>query len=292
MITRPLLAEIVEDATELKFPVLATPKLDGIRVLKVGGKAVTRKFKPIPNTHIRNLLEQYLPDGVDGEIMTDGTFNDIQSKVMSFDGKPEFTLYLFDYVKEDLNRPYKDRVSDFEFLFDDITLPFKVVKLMPKTINNVTELLEYEDLCLTAGYEGVMLRNPDSKYKCGRSTLKEQILLKLKRFLDAEAVVVGFEEKMHNDNTQEKDELGLSKRSFKKDGLVFANTLGSLIVEDATTKIRFGIGTGFDDSLKLEIWNNKEKYLNRLVKYKYQSVGQKTAPRFPVFLGFRNELDT
>ena len=129
------------------------------------------------------------------------------------------------------------------------------------------ELLEYEDLCLTAGYEGVMLRNPTGKYKCGRSTLKEQILLKLKRFLDAEAIVVGFEEKMHNDNVQEKNELGLSKRSFKKDGLVFANTLGSLIVEDPITKTRFGIGTGFDDCLKLEIWNNKEKYLNESSPY-------------------------
>ena len=292
MITRPLLAETLEDLTQLKFPVLATPKLDGIRVLKVDGKAVTRKFKPIPNVYIRNLLEQYLPDGVDGEIITEGAFNEIQSKVMSFDGEPDFTLYLFDYVKEDLNRPYKERVKDFEFLFDGTPTPFKIVTLIPKLINSAQELLEYEDLCLTAGYEGVMLRNPTGKYKCGRSTLKEQILLKLKRFLDAEAIVVGFEEKMHNNNVQEKNELGLSKRSFKKDGLVFANTLGSLIVEDPITKTRFGIGTGFDDCLKLEIWNNKEKYLNRLVKYKYQSVGQKTAPRFPVFLGFRNELDT
>ena len=116
--------------------------------------------------------------------------------------------------------------------------------------------------------------------------------MKLKRFLDAEARVVGFEEKMHNDNKQEKDEFGLSKRSSKKDGLQSANTLGSLIVEDVKTGVKFGIGSGFDDTLKKEIWTQQNKYINKLVKYKYQSVGAKDAPRFPVFLGFRSELDT
>jgi len=291
MITRPLLAATLEDVNTLRFPVLATPKLDGIRVLKVDGKAVTRKFKPVPNTYIREMLEKYLPDGVDGEVMTPGTFNDIQSKVMSFDGEPQFSFYMFDYVKDDLGKPYSERVSDMHNAIK--TKPtFEVIALKPVKIHSVEELLAFEKECLRQGYEGVMIRQPDSKYKCGRSTPKEQILMKLKRFLDAEAIVVGFEEKMHNDNIQEKDEFGLSKRSHKKDGLVPANTLGALIVEDQKTKVRFGIGSGFDDALKKEIWDNRDSYINKLVKYKYQSVGAKDAPRFPVFLGFRSKLDT
>jgi DNA ligase-1 len=291
MITRPLLAATLEDINTLRFPVLATPKLDGIRVLKVDGKAVTRKFKPVPNTHIREMLEKYLPDGVDGEVMTPGTFNDIQSKVMSFDGQPEFTFYVFDFVYDDLNTPYWSRVANM-IRYVYTTAPFKIVILEPVEINSIEELLAFEEQCLSQGYEGVMIRQPDGKYKCGRSTPKEQILMKLKRFLDAEAIVVGFEEKMHNDNIQEKDEFGLSKRSHKKDGLVPANTLGALIVEDQKTKVRFGIGSGFDDALKKEIWDNRDSYINKLVKYKYQSVGVKDAPRFPVFLGFRSKLDT
>jgi DNA ligase-1 len=291
MITRPLLAATLEDINTLRFPVLATPKLDGIRVLKVDGKAVTRKFKPVPNTHIREMLEKYLPDGVDGEVMTPGTFNDIQSKVMSFDGEPQFSFYMFDYVKDDLSKPYSERVSDMHNAIKKKP-PFEVIALKPVKIHSVEELLAFEKECLRQGYEGVMIRQPDGKYKCGRSTPKEQILMKLKRFLDAEAIVVGFEEKMHNDNIQEKDEFGLSKRSHKKDGLVPANTLGALIVEDQKTKVRFGIGSGFDDALKKEIWDNRDSYINKLVKYKYQSVGVKDAPRFPVFLGFRSKLDT
>jgi DNA ligase-1 len=295
MITRPLLAATLDDISTLKYPVLATPKLDGIRVLKVGGKAVTRKFKPIPNTYIRELLEKHLPDGVDGEIMTPGTFNDIQSKVMSFDGEPEFTFYAFDYVKDSLIKPYKDRMLDMvnalESVVKDSTLSFSINLLTPVLVRTVDELLELESQCLEHGFEGVMIRQPDGKYKCGRSTPKEQILMKLKRFMDAEARVIDFEEKMQNDNVQERDEFGLAKRSSKKEGLIPANTLGSLIVEDLNSGVRFGIGSGFDDELKREIWINRTKYKNKIVKYKYQSVGAKDAPRFPVFLGFRSELD-
>ena len=295
MITRPLLASTLDDISTLKYPVLVTPKLDGIRVLKVKGKAVTRRFKPIPNKHIRTLLEKYLPDGVDGEIMTPGTFNDIQSKVMSHDGEPKFSFYVFDYVKNSLTKPYKDRmldmVNDLESVVKDSTLPFSINLLTPVLVRTVDELLELESQCLEHGFEGVMIRQPEGKYKCGRSTPKEQILMKLKRFYDAEAIVIDFEEKMQNENTQERDEFGLSKRSSKKDGLVAANTLGSLIVEDIKTGVKFGIGSGFDDALKQEIWLHKRKYKNKIVKYKYQSVGVKDAPRFPVFLGFRSKLD-
>lgn len=292
MITRPLLAATLEDISTLRFPILATPKLDGIRVLKVNSKAVTRKFKSIPNKYIREMLEQHVPDGIDGEILTWGTFNEIQSKVMSFEGESEFTLYIFDYVKDDLTKSYQNRIQDLlEFQSKFSEFPFKVVILEPILINCIEELLAYEENCLSLGYEGVMIRTPDGKYKCGRSTEKEQILMKLKRFLDAEATVIGFEEKMHNENVQEKDEFGLSKRTTKKDGLVPADTLGSLIVKDLQTGIQFGLGSGFDDELKKQIWNNKDQYVNKIVKYKYQSVGLKTAPRFPVFLGFRHILD-
>lgn len=291
MITRPLLAATLEDLSTLKYPVLATPKLDGIRVLKVDGKALTRSFKPIPNTHIRALLEKHLPDGVDGELMTAGTFNDIQSRVMSFDGEPEFMFYAFDYVSAKLDDPYRDRIQNLFDVIEKKITPFRIVVLYPEIIENEKELLRYEEECLKKGFEGVMIRNPLGKYKCGRSTTKEQILLKLKRFYDAEAKVIDFEEKMQNENIQERDEFGLSKRSSKKEGLVPANTLGALIVEDLTTGVKFGLGSGFDDELKREIWLNKSKYKNQIVKYKYQSVGVKNAPRFPVFLGFRSKLD-
>ena len=75
-ITKPMLASKCENPHLLPFPVLATPKLDGIRCLKLGGKALTRSFKPISNRFAREWIEANLPDGVDGELMLrDGTFS-------------------------------------------------------------------------------------------------------------------------------------------------------------------------------------------------------------------------
>ena len=40
-----------------------------------------------------------------------------------------------------------------------------------------------------------------------------------------------------------------------------------------------------------EIWNNREDYLGKLVKYKFMTTGIKDLPRHPVFVGFRSEDD-
>ena len=59
-ITKPMLASKCENPHLLPFPVLATPKLDGIRCLKIGGKALTRSFKPISNRFAREWIEATL----------------------------------------------------------------------------------------------------------------------------------------------------------------------------------------------------------------------------------------
>lgn len=326
MITRPLLADGVEDFNDIRFPVLATPKLDGIRVLKVGGQVLTRKFKPLPNNYTRKILQEILPDGIDGEILllsnktvtnkfTAGLgieedeelqfkegqsptsiigFNQIQSEIMSENGEPNFVYYAFDYVKESLDTPYELRMKDllaWHLLEQNVHFKDRILPLLPVKINNLEELMSYEQECVAKKYEGIMIRSPEGRYKCGRSTAREGILLKIKRFYDAEAVVIGFEEKMHNTNVQEINELGLSKRSHKKEGLVPANTLGTLLVKSPDGVMEFGIGSGFDDKTKKEIWDNRDKYLGKMVTYKFQEIGSKGNPRFPVFKGFRSELD-
>lgn len=304
LITRPLLAGSVDNATDIKFPILASIKLDGLRIMKVNGKIVTRKFKDLPNEYVRGILEQILPDGIDGELMAfrmveEGTrripcnFNEIQSRFMSEDGQPEFIFSAFDYVKGELDVPYQTRIEDLKAWYETSKHP-NVELVLPALMNTLDEFYNYEADALDAGFEGVMIRSLTGKYKCGRGTLKEGILLKFKRFKDAEAEVLGYEEKLHNTNVKQQDEFGLSKRSSKKEGMVAANTLGTLKVRDITSGIEFGIGSGFDDEMKLHIWTNRDKYMGKLVKYKYQEVGMKEGdgkPRFPVFLGFRSELD-
>ena len=138
-----------------------------------------------------------------------------------------------------------------------------------------------------------MVRRPGGSYKCGRATFKSQDLIKIKRFVDSEAVIIGFEEKLRNENEAETDELGHTKRSSAKAGLVPAGTLGTLLVRDIKDGREFGIGTykGLKKEDLQEIWDNRDKYLGKIVKYQYQFVGTKDLPRIPSFQGFRDERD-
>ena len=286
-ITKPMLACTLEGMDSIVFPVLATPKLDGIRCLIQNGEAVSRNFKPIQNVHIRQQMSG-LPEGLDGELILEGKqFNEVSSAVMSSDGEPDFRYYVFDYVSGELGKPYNERMAEL----DKLPLPSFCVKLLPQVINDLPTLLAYENKCVGEGYEGVMIRTPGSPYKCGRSTSREGYLQKIKRFTDDEAVIIDFEEREHNANEATKDLLGHTKRSSHQENMVKTGTLGALRVKDVKTQIEFKIGTGYDDALRQEIWDNKDKYSKLLVKYKSQASGAKEAPRFPVFIGFRDKND-
>ncbi len=289
-IKKPMLAGKCDVPEALSFPVLATPKLDGIRCLKIAGQALTRSFKPISNTFAREWIEANLPDGLDGELMLrGGTFNATTSAIGRESGEPDFVFHVFDYVSEGIDVPYACRVRELE------RLPQweHVEKVLPVEINNADELAAYEDKCVAAGYEGVMVRDPAGPYKCGRSTEREGWLLKIKRFADAEAEVLEPYEGMSNQNEAERDAFGRTKRSLSKAGMVGRGELGGFIVRALDTGVEFRLGYnhvlgGID---RVSLWLKKEALIGRLVKFSHQPSGAKEAPRFPKFLGFREAWD-
>ena len=289
-IRKPMLSGKVEDVNDLTYPVYATVKLDGIRALMVDGKLVSRTFKSIKNNHIRTTLEAILPDAIDGELLVGTTFQDCSSGVMRESGIPDFTYYAFDYVTDSLTKPYLERMKELETWFED-NQPARVTLVLPKKINNVEELNEFEAQSLADGFEGVMVRSADGKYKEGRGTTREGLLLKLKRFSDAEAEVIGYAEKMHNMNVATKDAFGRSERSSHQENKVGVDTLGKFVCRDLETGIEFGVGTGMDDAQRAEFWANKDDLIGKIIKYKFFSIGVKEAPRHPVFLGFRDKDD-
>ena len=136
-----------------------------------------------------------------------------------------------------------------------------------------------------------MLRHPDGPYKHGRSTAKEGWLLKVKRFEDSEARIIGFSELMHNANEAKRNELGHLERSSHKANKVGKQMLGALTVQDLKTKVEFDIGTGFTEDQRRLLWATGDNLLGKVVKYKSQPTGVKEKPRFPVFLGFRDKVD-
>lgn len=290
---RPMLAVACEDLTKVKYPVSLSEKLDGIRASIHNGVVMSRSMKPIPSQAVQDKFGKPEYEGYDGEIIygnknAPDVFNKSTRACMSHQLPDEMSVndlhfYVFDSIGEG---PYIARQDSVK---EDI--PNNVYKLWNTYVNSEDEVLQYEKEFLEAGAEGVMLRSPQGPYKQGRSTLKEGYLLKVKQFEDAEAVVIGFEEKMHNANEATVGELGQTKRASFMENLVPTGTLGSLFVRDLTTGVEFNIGTGYNDQQRQEIWDNREEWLGKVVKYKSFKVGVKEKPRFPVFLGERMKED-
>ncbi len=302
LITRPMLAVAIEDLSKLNYSnsLYATPKLDGIRCLIINYTAVSRTFKPIPNKKINKLLSELSLNNFDGEIIIEDSngiplpFNEISSVVMSFDKDiPEnckLKYYIFDYVKDSPAKPYLDRLEDLKASIAN----HEVLKpLYPTKVSNVDELEQLYTKTLTEGFEGLILRTGTSPYKFGRSTFKEHYLMKLKPFEDAEAIIVDLIEAMENGNAKELDNFGNSKRSSHQENLIAKNTLGAFKVTDVAHGYTFNIGTGIGltKELKQEIWDNKDTYIGKLIKYRSQKIGEKDLPRIPSFIGFRSSED-
>jgi DNA ligase-1 len=310
-ITRPMKAAVVHDIDQLEYPLWGQPKLDGIRCLKIEGQLLSASFKPIPNEYINEVLTSMVPNGFDGELVLAGNrpFNEVSSAVMSKKGEPDFEYHVFDYVINNTRLEFWRRREDLKYWFKNPcfgggVVPTKgelrlvrdyVKQVKSKSLLNAVDLRTYEQQMLAEGHEGIMLRCPVGPYKSGVSTLKQQYLLKLKRFQDAEAVVVGFEEQCTNTNAMVRDELGRAKRSTAKAGRFGTGLLGALVVEDRSSlwrNERFRVGGGFTDAQRREIWEDRDSFMGRLVKYKYQDHGTKDAPRHPTFIGWRHIWDT
>lgn len=294
--TRPMLAATAhqEDLDKLEYPLWVSPKLDGIRVMNHPEHGVvTRKFKAVPNAYVREAITYLCPFGIDGEVMLDrfDDFNSVQSAVMTRTGTPDFTYHVFDYVF-DIESSFDVRKRALLSWFKDSGLNTMEnswrIKLVPQNeVHNAEEVLSYMAKYMAEKYEGIMLRSGASPYKCGRSTLKQQGLLKYKEFADAEGKIIGFEELMHNYNVQTQDAFGLAERSSHQEHFIPGETLGALVVLTQWGPLR--IGTGFNQAQRELIWKNRAAYEGSIVTFKYQTFGMKDLPRFPVFKGFRHD---
>ena len=284
---RPMLASHA-DLDKLKYPLLASPKLDGVRAIVRGGQVLSRSLKPIPNEWVQTLFSGL--EHCDGELIVGAPtsktcYTDTVSGVMRASGKPDVRFYMFDHVHYG-NDPYLKRVGK---LTGENHMNWEFLHQRP--VHTPEELLDFEHLCLTEGYEGLILRDPQGRYKFGRSTAKEGLLLKLKRFQDSEAEILGYEEEQFNGNAAETNELGRTKRSSHKAGKSGKGTLGALLVRDCTSGVDFSIGTGLTADERQHIWDRQNDYRGKLVKYKFFPVGVKERPRHPVYLGMRDARD-
>jgi DNA ligase-1 len=119
----------------------------------------------------------------------------------------------------------------------------------------VDHLVAELDRVTKLGGEGLMLRQPGSAYERTRSTT----LLKVKTFLDAEAIVLGYE-------------AGAGRHKGR---------VGALLARFGNGK-EFKVGTGLKDKER-----DNPPAIGSTIQVKYQELTKDGIPRFPVYVGLK-----
>jgi DNA ligase 1 len=298
---RPLLAakfdrnSIERELQDLTYPLITSPKIDGIRVLqhpRLG--AVTRKMKAVPNYHVWETMKAAGINYLDGEVTvgppcTTGDGTDVFNRttcIMGREGAPVFQYHVFDTF-EDATLPYHQRYNRVENLVHDRKDLYWLRLLKFNLAWSPEDVLRLEGEYLEEGYEGIMLRHFDGQYKFGRSTLKQQHLIKIKRVEDDDAEIIDILPRRKNMNELTRDEQGYAKRSSHKDNKVELPMVGRFIVRSSSFKETFGIGSGFDHVSAARWWEQKDSLKGQTITFKYQKCGTIDKPRHPIFLRFR-----
>ena len=203
----PQLAEkYIEFKDSVVFPILASRKIDGARMVNTATAITTRKGEDyLSCPHIQKALKPFFvkhPKGVvDGEIYSHGQFFE---KIMSLVRKKKPTqaeideseklckLWIFDGIVDDSKEGFAKRFSDLKrelkATIDSKTLE-KYFVFVENVVINSHEAFEAEhDKYAGEGFEGAILRYANAPYYNKRS----KYLLKYKHFIDEEFVIVDF----------------------------------------------------------------------------------------------------
>lgn len=227
-------------------------KLDGIRAIWDGSKLTTRNGVEI---HAPDWFTQPLPEyPLEGELWAGrGNFHLVQQTVLDHSPKDEawqqIDFMLFDmpqaagdYKKRYFNIMYFTQVAQSDHI--------KYIEHVP--VENETKLYGYLDQVDLNKGEGVMLRKVTSYYQAGRSN----DLVKLKKYQDAEALVVGYKG-------------GKGK---------YIGQMGALLVQ-LESGLQFYIGSGFTD-----LQRQKPPKLGSTITFRYNGYTQNGTPKFARFI--------
>lgn len=295
----PMLATEV-DMSKVKYPVYMSPKVDGNRGMVQDGKILGRGKVEIPNPFVREILGRPELEGFDGELICGkpneaevlSRTNSLLRPTTRTEGDLKFMV--FDLMNEG-DKPLSERLATLKERYAKLPASIKkYVKLMPqKLVQTEAQVLKQEAAWLKEGYEGAILRNPDAPYKNKRSSMTDQGLMKLKRFKDAEAVLV---------DCYPLTVGCTAAKSIIKSGLLTADQIKNLkdseqaaagyILEDLTTQTQFRMGT---PPMTLEerrtLWKGRGGLKGKIVKYKYFPYSDSKVPRHATMIGFREDFD-
>lgn len=317
--TSILLPHLAEDAvlSKVRFPCAIEPKVDGVRGLHLAGNGMTgRSLKPHGNIHTRNFFSHPLFENFDGELAAEHECHPdlcrlTSSATSTHEGEPWLLWHVFDYLRQDLlSVGYMNRYDVLRETVLDVQRQDPILgshlKLIPVVIvNNMEELLEWEEKWLLMGYEGIIIRAIDGPHKSGRSTVTQGYLLRIKRFIEEDILVTRIEEGEENLNEAQINELGKTFRSTHQENMVANGMLGRIFgtllkdVKDPVTKkvlfqkgeeVKVGPGK-MSHELRRYYLEHHEEIVNHVVKFKFFPKGVKDKPRFPQYVAHRANSD-
>lgn len=294
----------------LKFPLLASVKFDGNRLLVINGKLYSRSMKIQPNTflnhHLRHLTELSRDKALvfDCELYSEEmTFPQLQSIVRAHSriipnhvkARVFDCMSIFEWETVQISPSFKERVDKYTELLSKLPPEAAVKAVYQRKLDCPEDAKEMYQEALRTGFEGLMLRDPRSRYKHGRATLLEGTIFKFKEFVTIDAKITGFTQakrmkKEYQDSDREEDELGHTKRTHKIENYEYIEAIGSTEVQlPDGTFVGVGCARGFELPYG---WHSRDKMLGKMVEIRYMEHGAKDKPRMGAITRFRPDLDT
>jgi DNA ligase-1 len=250
-------------------------KVDGVRTTAIKRKGKTSLFtrngKAIEGfTDIVDQLNSIPLESfiLDGELIG-RDYTDTMNKVFRKSSNKEADFIVFD-ILHDVEFKLGVSANDLKFRREMLENFFETYKdLIPNVliipsvyIKNPT-LEQLDALCKEAvslGYEGTMIKDARSTYKCKRSF----DWMKMKPFLDGDFEIIRIEE-------------GKGKNKGR---------MGKVIID--VNGVEVGLGSGWNDEERVDMWENPNKYIGKIVEVQYQELIEKTGSlRFPTVKGIR-----
>lgn len=321
----PQLATTAPDISKWEFPVCMEPKLDGVRCLAIkdhDGKLtlLSRTMKPLDNfEELEKDLQDFQPNGtvLDGEVIgyikkkredsfvqEETSLKAIMLRAKALRGKAtnvRIEYHIFDMLtleeweNESCPMRYEQRRDALSDVFaKDLTKPFTrtIVRTPWYTAYNATEAQDIYNNMVAWGYEGAMIKAPDSLY-----TFKKNVVWqKWKPWLSVDLKVVGFlqaKTKFH----PETKEVYINPVNGEEESFYPVNKVGAICCKgfDEGREIEVDV-SGLTAELATEMWANQEKYLGKTVEIKFQAFlkadkRETWSLQFPSFMRFREDKD-
>lgn len=273
------------------------PKLNGHRIVWDGSKLWTRQGKPVVSVPglVDQLSVHFKDTPVDGELYSHGmSFQNITKigrKTVNIADDENLCMYIYDLPL--LNLEFKHRWNKLTIDYCDVFKQASRLKLVqcvyyPSLTKEHNENFQSLNI-FSKEYEGTMLRNENGLYKFGK---RSSDLLKIKKFHDTEATIVGvtqlntFDKILVPANTP-----GSRKKSdgtYVKNGVATPQPMIGALVCILENGTKFEIGSGFTHDERKEYWNNPP--IDKIVTFQYQELSPDGVPLFPSFLRMKEDL--